>query len=109
MHTSAHLKMVARTWLGARETPPPAQLQRVLEEGTEYLMFTHGRRIAHTAARRAVLEAWSEIAAERCRAYVDLEASTPQLLVLVDEVTKQRRLFPVADLVRILGPRSVAA
>ena len=108
MPTSTRLKQLATSWLRGQPTPQPAQLRAQLAEAGE-IVLRSAPDAGAIAIRQAVLAAWSEIAAENSRAYVDLEASTPQMLVLVDEVTKTQRLIPVADLVRILGPRVAAA
>ena len=107
MTTSHRLKAAARAFLPARATVPPAELAELLDKTAAHLERCH--QAGPVGAREAAIAAWSEAAAAECLAHVDLAASTPQLLVLVDGVTGQRRLFPVADLVRLLGPRSVAA
>lgn len=104
---SKRLKQTAREYLLAeRHEPAPAELPGLLRRTRDHV---RGREVcAEAAAGRAAIEAWSEMAAEKSRCYVDLEASTPQLLVLVDETTKTRRYFPAVDLVKILGPRIAA-
>lgn len=92
-----------------REDPAqPAELGDLLEHAHAYLEARFPR-IRRADIEAAALAAWAQAEGERTRCHVDLEASTPYLLWLVDPVAGVRRPFPVADLVRLLGPRTTAA
>lgn len=94
----------ARAYMRAAPQAQPADLPLLLESAgltlRQAFRFTPAAEI-----EAAALAAWAEVEGERTRCYVDLEASTPHLLYLVDPVAGVRRPIPVADLVRILGPR----
>lgn len=60
-------------------------------------------------ARDQALRSWSEIIGREAQAYIDLEASTQFMVVVVDPLAGDvRRAIPVVDLLRLLGPRAVA-
>lgn len=85
----------------------PAELPALLRQLERRLLLAYPRATPEAAAA-AALRAWARDEARRSRCYVDLQASSPGLIYLVDEVTGRRRPIPVADLVRILGPRAAA-
>jgi hypothetical protein len=64
--------------------------------------------ISGELAADIALQAWAEIEGKRGQAHFDLEASTPYLVFITDNITGQRRAISVADLLRILGPRTAA-
>lgn len=98
------LATAARRWMADAAPPAPAELQQLLEQATTDLRPRFRRR-SEAEISAAVLAAWAEAEGKRTRCYVDLAASTPYLLVVVDPVAGARRTVPLADLVRILGPR----
>jgi hypothetical protein len=101
-------KAAARHLAGAGTGVAPAELRQLLH-ATACELVARFTWATPAAADEAALLAWSEIEGRRTRCFVDLEASTPHLLILVDPVARSRRPIPVVDLVRILGPRSAAA
>lgn len=58
-------------------------------------------------ALELAMVAWADLEGRKTRCYVDLAASSPHLLFLVDPVAGERRAIPVVDLIRMLGPRAV--
>ncbi|MFZ5871073.1 MAG: hypothetical protein ACOYXW_11180 [Actinomycetota bacterium] len=106
---SRQLRTAAERYLARRGTSvPPAGVRRLLEDAAAHLLARFPA-VKPAAAAEAALAAWSDMEGRRTRCYVDLQASTPHLLFLVDPVAGARRPIPVVDLVRILGPRSAAA
>lgn len=92
------------------QLPPihaPAQLPELLH--TTAIALAGRFQMSHDKAYEIALSAWAEIEGERSRCYVDIEASTPHLLILVDPVAGVRRPIPTVDLVRILGPREAVS
>lgn len=83
----------------------PPELPELLARGAQALQKKHPSFSLDDAALMA-RAAWAEAEAERTKCYVDLEASTPHMIVLVDQVAGVTRRIPVADLVRLLGPRA---
>lgn len=53
------------------------------------------------------LSAWSERSGRATRCYVDLDVSTPWMIFIADPEAGVRRPIPLADLVKLLGPRLV--
>ncbi|MDZ4372609.1 MAG: hypothetical protein U1C74_14460 [Phenylobacterium sp.] len=53
------------------------------------------------------LSAWSERSGRATRCYIDLDVSTPWLVFVADPESGARYPIPLADLVRMLGPRLV--
>lgn len=101
------LAAAARAFMADQAPVQPAELGELLE-----LAHVHLRQQfawpSDSAIDAAALAAWAQVAARETRAYVDLEASTPHLIWLVDPVAGVRHPFPAADLVRLLGPRAAA-
>lgn len=97
----------ARAFLESQPAAQPAELQDLLDHAHVHLRRQFSGP-SDAQIQATVLAAWASVEGERSRAYVDLEASTPHLLMLVDTVAGVRRPIPVADLVRILGPRAAA-
>ncbi len=101
------LPEAALAWLRGQPPVQPAQLTELLDQAHEHLQRKFPRA-APAEICAAALAAWAEVEGERTRCHVDLEASTPYLLTLVVPVAGVRRQIPVADLVRLLGPRAAA-
>lgn len=99
------LREAARDFLREQRAVQPAELAELLELAHDTLQARFPRS---TPAQidAAALAAWANAEADRANCYVDMEASTPTLLWLVDEAAGVRRPVPVADLVRMLGPRA---
>lgn len=65
--------------------------------------------LAPFEARDQALRSWCELVGRQAQAVIDLEASTPFMIVVVDTLAGgTRRAIPVVDLLRLLGPRVVA-
>ena len=60
-------------------------------------------------ARDEALRAWAEVTAAEATARFDLDASTPEIVFVQDRATGARTAIPVTDILRLLGPREVAA
>jgi hypothetical protein len=101
-------KAAARFMAGVPSAKAPAELPALLK-----LTAVHLREkfawLDDAGAHEAALTAWSEIQGRQTRCFVDLQASTEHLLILVDPVARTRRPIPTVDLVRLLGPRAAAA
>jgi len=95
----------AHAFVVGQSPAQPAELQQLLDRTAAALKTKFPERPA-AELEAIALAAWAQAEGERTKAYVDLEASTPYLLWLVDPVAGVRRPFPVADLVRLLGPRA---
>lgn len=64
--------------------------------------------LAEREARQLALAAWATLTGRATGCYVDLAASSPHLVFVVDPVAGKRHAIPVVDLVRMLGPRRVS-
>jgi hypothetical protein len=53
------------------------------------------------------LAAWSERSGRATRCYVDMDVSTPWMIFIADPEAGVRHPIPLADLVKLLGPRLV--
>lgn len=98
------LREAARDFMHDQAAVQPAEFGQLLERAHEDLQALFPRT-GRADIEAAALAAWANAEADRANCYVDLEASTPTLLWLVDQVAGVRRPIPVADLVRMLGPR----
>lgn len=66
-------------------------------------------RLDKIEARDQALRSWSELVGRQAQALIDLQASTPHMIVVVDVLAgNKRRAIPLVDLLRLLGPREVA-
>ena len=101
------MRAAARRELVDLPTTPPAGIADLLENVSRLVRAQVPHAGVPESYRAAVL-AWSEIEGGRARCHIDLAASTPHVLVIVDTVAKTRRYVPLVDLVRILGPRVAA-
>lgn len=93
----------------ARAASPPDDLLQVLEDCRRHLLDGPARGRPSDEVREIVLLAWADLMRSDVRCYVDLEASSPNLIFLVDPVAGTRHAIPVLDLVKLLGPRVVSA
>lgn len=94
---AAAAKHLRDAWLPG--SPP----EQPLDAAAAYLELAYDLPAAPAAD--LVLEAWAEIEGAQSRARFDLEASTPHLIYIVDEIGGQRRALSVVDLLRLMGPR----
>ena len=91
-----HLRHAADRYLQAQSTvQTPAELPPRLKACAAHLAAGFG--CTRAQADEAALLAWSEIAGRRTGCYVDLEASTPTLIYLVDAAAGVSRPIPVVD------------
>lgn len=84
----------------------PAQLREALDRCAAHLVDR--LRLSPADAAELAITVWSEIAGRETNCYFDLQTATAHLVWIVDPIAKTRRAIPVIDLVRMLGPRTVA-
>lgn len=87
------------------ETLPPVQLAQLLADCAADLAARF--EMESDDAYDIALSAWSERSGRATRCYVDLDVSTPWLVFVADPEAGVRHPIPLADLVKLLGPRLV--
>lgn len=87
------------------ESLPPSELAELLSACATHLLdrFEMDQDDAYDCA----LSAWSERSGRATRCYVDLDVSTPWLIFVADPEAGVRHPIPLADLVKLMGPRLV--
>jgi hypothetical protein len=80
--------------------------ERLVDRCTDHLAECLG--LGRTAAQQAAREAWCELQNVGSSAFVDLQRSTSQMVVLCDDVSRQQHVLPVADLLAMVRKRTEA-
>lgn len=75
---------------------------RLVERCTQHLFETLG--LPHRRALDAARQAWSELQNAGCSAYIDLERSSSQMVVLQDPARRTEHVFTAIDLLRLTLP-----
>ncbi|WP_337186712.1 hypothetical protein [Phenylobacterium sp.] len=100
------VRTIAQRFLALYEPHlPPPELARALAACAAFI--AERVEIDPDDAYDVALSAWSERSGRATRCYVDLDVSTPWLVFVADPEAGTRYPIPLADLVRMLGPRLV--
>lgn len=101
------IRKSALAWFRDRPRPAaPAELPAALRDCADQLHVAFGLEL--DTCHDVAMSAFSEISAQATGCYIDLELTTRHQVFVVDERAGVRRVIPLIDLVRILGPVQVA-